>query len=42
MIKLIIFLKQKKMLLHNDKEKDTTIYADEITYFKNEEKILQR
>ena len=32
--------KAKKDAVANDIEKDTTIYADEITYFKNEEKFL--
>ena len=34
--------KAKKNAIVNDFEKDTTIHADEITYFKNEEKILTR
>jgi len=32
--------KAKKDAIVKDLEKDTTIYADEITYFKNDEKIL--
>ena len=32
--------KAKKDAIVNDLKKDTTIYADEITYFKNEEKIF--
>jgi len=32
--------KAKKNAVANDTEKDATIYADEISYFKNEEKIL--
>jgi len=32
--------KAKKDAIVNDSKKDTTIYADEITYFKNEEKVF--
>ncbi len=32
--------KAKKDAVVNDLEKDTTIYADEITYFKNDEKVF--
>ena len=32
--------KAKKDAIVNDLKKDTTIYADEITYFKNEEKVF--
>ncbi|MDC0179348.1 LPS export ABC transporter periplasmic protein LptC, partial [Candidatus Pelagibacter sp.] len=32
--------KAKKNAVANDFEKDTTIYADEITYFKNDEKVF--
>ena len=32
--------KAKKDAIINDSKKDTTIYADEITYFKNEEKVF--
>jgi len=34
--------KAKKNAIANDFEKDATIYADEITYFKNEEKIFTK
>ena len=34
--------KAKKNAIANDSEKDATIYADEINYFKNEEKILTK
>ena len=34
--------KAKKDAVANDFEKDTTIYADEISYFKNEEKIFTK
>ena len=34
--------KAKKNAVANDFEKDSTIYADEITYFKNEEKIFTK
>ena len=34
--------KAKKDAIANDSEKDATIYADEINYFKNEEKILTK
>ena len=40
MTKLKIFLKQKKNAVVNDFEKEATIYADEIKYLKNDEKIL--
>ena len=32
----------KKNAVVNDFEKEATIYADEITYFKNEEKIFTK
>ena len=34
--------KAKKNAVANDSKKDATIFADEITYFKNEEKILTK
>ena len=42
MIKTSILLKQKKMLNIHDYSKDTKIYADEISYIKDEEKIFTR
>jgi hypothetical protein len=42
MTKLKIFLKQKKMLWLLILKKDTIIYADEISYLKNNEEIFTK
>ena len=39
-INLVIFLKQKKNAVVTDFQKNAIIYADEIKYLKNDEKIF--